>query len=164
MRETLRDRFDSKIDRSELAGCWLWTSATTGRYGLFWVGGLKRNELAHRLAYMLFVGPIPNGLYVCHTCDNGHCVNPAHLFLGTAEDNNRDREAKGRSAPQDGEHNPRAKLTREAVDQIRQLRAVGMLQKEIAARFGVGREAISKVLRGERWNVEREAASVLEAV
>jgi hypothetical protein len=78
-------------------GCWLWTLGTNSRgYGQFCSGG--RSRLAHRAAWEVANGAIPSGMYVCHHCDTPACVNPAHLFLGTASDNARDREAKGRSA------------------------------------------------------------------
>ena len=82
-------------------GCWNWTqSLNTHGYGIVWFGG--KMLLAHREAYELFIGPIPAGQWVCHTCDNRRCCNPKHLFLGTVLDNNRDTSQKGRfwnSAP-----------------------------------------------------------------
>lgn len=77
------------------SGCWLWAGPEDG--GEY--GGLHHNgtrHRAHRLSYQLFCGDIPDRLMICHHCDTKWCVNPAHLFLGTAEDNNRDCQAKGR--------------------------------------------------------------------
>jgi hypothetical protein len=99
----LAERFWPKVVKSD--GCWLWVGAKFERgYGCIVAGGPRingrpaerRHLYAHRVSYELSVGPIPDGLYVCHHCDNPPCVNPSHLFLGTATDNNRDREAKGR--------------------------------------------------------------------
>jgi hypothetical protein len=75
--------------------CWLWTGArTTNGYGRITVGG--KGHQAHRVAWMLASGAIPDGLYVCHRCDVKLCVRPAHLFLGTQHDNMQDAKAKGR--------------------------------------------------------------------
>lgn len=96
------DRFWSKVDRTG-TGCWLWLASLTGAgYGQFWLNG--RREGAHRVAWELTYGPIPDGLLVCHDCpdgDNPRCVNPAHLFLGTTKDNADDMVAKGRGATGD---------------------------------------------------------------
>jgi hypothetical protein len=81
--------------------CWVWTSSLNdGGYGQFWVGAVKRNLLAHRLAYVLTYGPIARGLLVCHRCDNPICVRPEHLFVGTVADNLRDMVRKGRHPEQ----------------------------------------------------------------
>jgi hypothetical protein len=86
------------LDRVEMipfAGCWLWTQSVKS-YGYGQVQSRGVNYHAHRLAYALFVGPIPRGMFVCHVCDTPLCVNPAHLFLGTHSDNMRDARTKGR--------------------------------------------------------------------
>ena len=75
---TTEERF-WKFVRKDDDGCWRWTSAVSPRYGVFWVGGSKRSMYAHRYAYELLVGPIPEGLQIDHLCENRLCVNPAHL-------------------------------------------------------------------------------------
>lgn len=88
------------------SGCWLWTGAKDGRgYGQLGVGG--RWKRAHRRAWELENGPIPAGLFVCHRCDNRLCCNPAHLWLGTNEDNMRDMALKGRARCSNVTHCPR---------------------------------------------------------
>lgn len=79
-------------------GCWLWELASD-RYGYGKATALgRKSTTAHRISYEAFVGPIPEGMFVCHKCDVAACCNPEHLFLGTAADNNRDRSNKGRTA------------------------------------------------------------------
>lgn len=94
--ESFATRFWSRVTKSEESGCWEWTmaKAPTG-YGILTLARVKR--YAHRTAYELANGPIPDGLFVCHHCDNPPCINPAHLFLGSQKDNMQDASRKGRS-------------------------------------------------------------------
>lgn len=99
-RARAEERFLRKVERVPLAGCWLWTGAVS----VSEAGDVRPNmvihghrERAYRIAYELFIGPIPPGMLVCHSCDVSICVNPAHLFLGTHQDNQHDSARKGRA-------------------------------------------------------------------
>lgn len=86
-------RFISKLNITN--NCWLWTGTISPKgYGIFWSN--RKNKLAHRISYQMFNGEIPKNKMVCHTCDIRECVNPDHLWVGTALDNNKDAIKKGR--------------------------------------------------------------------
>lgn len=108
-----------------------------------------RDVAAHRYAWERLHGPIPPGLFACHKCDNTGCVNPSHVFLGTHKNNMADRNAKMRMSH--GVKHFRAKLTPEAVREIRALRAAGAFASTLAARFGVTKGTIEDMLNGRTW-------------
>lgn len=146
--DTIEDRFMSKVIwNGGEDECWTWEGArSSGRYGSFRVGGRGgRVAKTHRLSWELFIGPIPDGLHVLHTCDNPPCVNPAHLWLGTHADNMADMKAKGRGNW--GSH----RLTAGEVDEIRLLRAEGTTQKGLAVRFGIDPSCISRIVNRKTW-------------
>lgn len=96
--KTLRERFDRKFEKRGPDECWPWTGAREkSGYGRIHVSSYRSPGWAHRVSYELAVGVIPEGMEVCHTCDNPSCVNPAHLFVGTTKDNALDKVAKGRN-------------------------------------------------------------------
>jgi hypothetical protein len=151
------DRFMERIAPEPNTGCWLWLGAYfDDGYGAFSPGGAGVTVRAHRWAYQHFNGEIPTGALVCHRCDTPACVNPAHLWAGTAADNNADRDAKGRGrAPGTGGFLvTRARLTPDAVRTLRAEYATGVPFGWAACKareLGVRPSAISKVLRGSRW-------------
>lgn len=125
-------------------GCWAWTAShDVDGYGQF------KSGRAHRFSYELHHGAIPEGLLVCHHCDNPGCVNPAHLFLGTNADNNHDRDQKQRQCRGEDQHT--AKLTERDVRTARALCTLGARLSEIALRFGVSRRTVARVATGESW-------------
>ena len=133
--------------------CWLWTGCThSWGYGQLGVkiGGRWRAVYAHRLAHEHWIGPL-SGLHVCHRCDTPACVNPKHLFLGTARDNARDRCRKGRGRAARGGRHSNAKLSADKVREIRRLRNEGDTLVAIARRFGVTQQCISSVIHRETW-------------
>lgn len=89
-------KFEKKFVEDEISGCWNWT-AYKDRYGYGRFGVNRNPQLAHRVAFMLYIGEITDSLCICHHCDNPGCVNPSHLFLGTIQDNMDDRNKKGRT-------------------------------------------------------------------
>ncbi len=155
-------RFWSKVAiTANTEQCWEWQAGIHKRgYGKFRVG---RNMVgAHRVAYELTYGEIPNGLFVCHNCpdgDNRKCVNPLHLFLATNEQNIADRDAKGRTARGDksgrnrrGESNGRAKLTVERVHEIRtRFASGGITLAQLANEQKVASSTIKDVITFKTW-------------
>lgn len=117
---------------------------------------------AHRVAWELRYGPVPDGLCVCHHCDNPGCCNPSHLFLGTHADNMRDMVVKGRSNK--GEKHGQAELTWGEVHLIRLFGLVGMTQRAIANRFHVSQTTVWQILHDKHWEETRETEEFVVAM
>ncbi len=152
----LKERMDAAVDKSGGSdACWAWTKGRNfrrGGYGKIKIRGKDRG--AHRVAWELENGPIPEGMLVCHRCDNPPCCNPSHLFLGSHADNNHDRDAKGRHVARDcsGANNGRARLARADVDVIRTAyREDRTSQAVLAAEFNVSRRAIYAIVNDRTW-------------
>jgi hypothetical protein len=129
-------------------GCWIWQKGKDkDGYGQF--SFKNRNYKAHRVAYRLYVGPIPKGMQVLHKCDNTSCVNPKHLFLGTNDDNTVDMVQKDRQAK--GEDSARAKLTEDQVREIKKRLAGPETATNIARDYPVSRKAVSLIKIGINW-------------
>jgi hypothetical protein len=117
-------------------------------------GRLRRGKIvlgAHREAYRLLVGPIPEGLDVLHHCDNRPCCNPAHLYAGTSVDNMRDRDTRGRHVPTQGELHGMVKLSEANVHEIIAERATGTRGVDLARRFNVSQATVSFIIHRKRW-------------
>lgn len=131
------------------SGCWLWTGTCRGHMGYGAVKSGGKHVAAHRLSYSTFVDRIDDGHEVCHQCDVPSCVNPEHLFLGTALDNKRDCVRKDRHNR--GERHGKAKLTPPDVIAIRSLIEAGAPRKSIADRYGVAVETVSSIGALRTW-------------
>jgi Autographiviridae endonuclease len=106
---------------------------------------------AHRLSYTVNIGPIPEGIFVCHACDNRKCVNPEHLWLGNQTDNMADMVAKGRASIMLGEDNPNSTLTSEDVKQIRAASRKGSTAKELGEKYGVDPMHVRRICAYKYW-------------
>lgn len=161
-------RFWKKVDKDgpvpphcqELGPCWVWTASGQGSgYGSFCVA--RKTVLAHRISWSMANGPIDDGAFVLHRCDNRRCVRVSHLRLGTALENSRDMVQKGRvsrgpdhamkTRPQLGEANGVATLSEKDIIGIRLARQAGRLQADIAAEFRTHQTNVSLILSGKAW-------------
>jgi len=137
----LPKRITSRIWPEPNSGCWLWSGTTEGSgYGVTRKG--TREIRVHRLVFEAVKGPIPDGMLVCHRCDNRVCCNPDHLFLGTNAENMADMSRKSRSAK---------KLTPERVAEIRERYQSGKPQSALAAEYGLSGSTISDLCTGKSW-------------
>lgn len=150
MTTEVKERFWSKVAVGRKQDCWEWLAAKNYKgYGRFRLDG--RRVGAHRVAYEFAGGSVPEGLCVCHICDNRSCVNPGHLFIGTVADNNADMAAKGRAPC--GEEHGRAKLTEAQVKEIRTRCKSGESQNAVAKDFAVSQSAVWLIFHGKNWAV-----------
>jgi len=148
---TDQERFEEGVDRS--GDCHIWKEGKCRNYGHFRLNGQDMG--AHQAAWTLANGPIPDGLWVLHTCDNPKCVRVDHLWLGTMLDNIADMVAKGRNRTPvaSGEASPRHKVTARQVDEIRvRYAAGGVTQQALADEYGLTQSAISAIVRRRSWS------------
>jgi hypothetical protein len=132
-------------------GCWICNSHRKNQQSGY--HEMNRNGKMikiHRYMYEKYHGSIPEGLLVCHKCDNKSCINPEHLFVGTSKDNTQDMMKKGRHKPNNirGEMMGTAKLKN---NQVISIRADKRMIKDIAKEYGISIAQISKIRRGECW-------------
>jgi len=145
---TLIERFWRRVRKTKT--CWLWTGPKI-RNGYGQLGdGDGGYVKAHRYSWEFRYGPIPDGMFVLHTCDNPSCVRPDHLFLGTAADNNEDARLKGRLAH--SERNGNAKLTAAIVTAMRaEYAAGGVFVRELAEKYNVSSSTADHAIRRITW-------------
>lgn len=133
--------------------CWNWNGSRFGSgYGRMTLGNSKTGKLvlAHRFSWELAHGEIPDGLQICHSCDNPSCVNPSHLLLGTVYANASDRDWKGRGCR--GSRQWKAKLEESDVRELRREWDAGKRNVSgLARRFGIGRTQVRRIVSGESW-------------
>lgn len=145
---------NSRVEKT--LGCWIWrgnVNTATGYGRLFFRG---RNLFAHRVSFGLHHGPIPDGMNVCHHCDNPPCVNPEHLFLGTDRDNVDDKMRKGRwgGGVTRGSRHHHAVLDESQVSEIKGLLRLPHFHGKYAQMgraFGVDECAIHHIKSGRSW-------------
>ena len=144
---TPHERMECLTQPEMNTGCLLWSGAIDRKgYGKFWYDG--KSDKAHRVSWSMAFGAIPNGLCVLHRCDTPACVNEGHLFLGTLGDNSKDMRTKGRVRRGVRQFAP---FSAEDANKVHDMRASGMLQREIGAALGIDRSTVSRILSGERW-------------
>ncbi len=151
---TMVERFWSKVNRTDLLGCWPWLAHTKTnrsgiRYGAFRLGTMRA---AHRVAWEIAnAQTIPAGMVIRHSCDNGVCCNPAHLIIGTQQENVADRYERGRDNNVRGSLHGNAKLIEAEISKIRELLRAGASQRAVAQQFGVSPHPINAIANGRAW-------------
>lgn len=157
----IRLRFWSKVEKIPFHTCWEWLGGRNPRTGYGYFGLYRgdesprgnRNETAHRVAWILTHGAIPEGTHILHKCDNRSCVNPDHLVAGSNTENVRDMRSKGRSVVfgHPLESGRGLKLTIGQVREIRGLCAAGQPGASVARQFGVSTNCVSQIRRRRSW-------------
>lgn len=148
--DTIEDFLEQRIDKDSETGCWNWAGHKnkTG-YGVInnpWYGKFG-TPFAHRISYIVHKGPIEKGMFICHTCDNPKCINPLHLYEGTAQDNVDDRTNRGRH----GHRNElKRKLTDDQVKEIRKLSKTKS-QRDIAKIYKVSQRTVCNIINNKTY-------------
>lgn len=160
------NRFWSKVEKRGPDDCWVWKAWKNNRgYGMLTIkkAGSKHHWVASRLSYYIAHGNLPNDLDVCHKCDNPPCVNPNHLFLGTAHENALDMVKKGRCNAPKGE-DAQSTLSEYEVLQIRRIYESGdMNTVELAEAYGVASGTINRVVDGSSWKHITHGVSLIKS-
>lgn len=156
-------RFWGHVEK--LDSCWEWRGSLNaygyGRLGIT-VDGVKMRYPSHRLSWAIHYGIIPDGMFVCHKCDNRMCVNPEHLFIGTQVENMHDMVKKNRQSK--GEGHGRSKATIKNVIAIRRMRKDGYSFSEIARKFSLSIKGVWLIATGEKWKIVDAIESPCEKI
>lgn len=143
-RERILETFERCVMRAD--GCWGWSGGCLSNgYGVIGIGN-SRSAIASRVSYELFVAPIPEGMLVCHKCDNPECTNPDHLFLGTYKENMQDALKKRRMPI--GEKNAQAVLTEK---DVRRIRSSSLSLRKLAKKLGCSARTVQMARTGQTW-------------
>lgn len=135
------------VNKKSKDECWEFTRHLVDGYGQIQIN--KKEYKAHRLVYELINGPIPDKMHVLHLCDNRKCCNPTHLYIGTNNDNVKDKVNKDRQSRGERNH---SKLTEDQVLEIRRLYSNGGIsQKRLADMFGVGHTIVGNIILRKKW-------------
>lgn len=146
----IHTEFLERVNIPDLFSCWEWISSKTRKgYGIFWYHNIRKT--AHRISYELYKGEIPKGLCVCHKCNNSSCVNPAHLYAGTNQDNMNDKVKASRQSHSFGERSGTAKLTEKQVLEIFELIKNNVSFKDIAKKYNIKPTSVSNFNIGIGW-------------
>lgn len=151
--KTIAEDFDA-CWKENANGCWIWQRALAGyphKYGVFYLNGVRTK--AHRYAYERVYGPIPAGLAICHTCDMPECVNPAHLFAGTQQDNMRDARAKGRQTANGFARSVKGApfISQEVLNSVRVDLANGMRSCDAARKYNLSDQHVYRIKHRLIW-------------
>jgi hypothetical protein len=155
--QQFRGGMDTLYEVEPNTGCWLWLRGQNNGYGQ--VNTLEEDgtwypERAHRYSYKIYKGDIPSGAFICHSCGQSLCVNPAHLYCGTAKSNYRDAMNHGRAKiwGARGENNHSTKLSWRTVDEIRdKYRLPEYTQRSLAEEYGVSKATVQAVVEYRTW-------------
>lgn len=141
--------FVRRLKHANKGTCWRWEGAmNTNGYGCMYFN--HKLMSAHRRSYILAKGPIPDGLFVCHQCDNPRCVNPDHLHLGTAADNSREAVERGRLVGNGNPNSKNHKLSTKQVTEIKEWFKTTTSVKSIAEKYGVSESHVYRIREGNR--------------
>ena len=143
-----QERIKKRVEIDHSTGCWNW-SGVLHKQGYGMIRSNRIHHLTHRVSYTVFKGDIPQGMFVCHHCDNRRCVNPEHLFLGTVQDNQLDMKNKNRSIF--GERCSTAKLKEANVLEILAMKKSGKTGREVAKAFNVSPSLVCMIAKGKVW-------------
>lgn len=164
MQARAMDRFWPKVNIAGPNECWEWMGCVLphGKAGLLYGRFFPirtRGMTAHRVAFLFTHGEVPDELFVCHSCDNPPCCNPAHLWLGTAKENAQDRDRKGRQKPagsKSGDQNPNSKLSDQIVTKARRRVIGGETIQSLADECGISDVSLGAAVRGVTWKHVRQ--------